>query len=82
MASPWRYALEYRAVAGVAAAVRALPQWASLALGSAIGWVFYIVDAPHRRLTVANLSAAFPHKRPARDPRHRPRRVRATSARC
>ena len=64
MASPWRYALEYRAVAAVAAAVRALPQWASLALGSAIGWVFYAVDAPHRRLTVANLSAAFPHKRP------------------
>src|SRR4051812_1545354 len=60
----WRYALEYRAVAAVAAAVRALPQWASLALGAAIGWVFYVVDAPHRRLTVANLSAAFPHKPP------------------
>ena len=65
MASPWRYALEYRAVAAVAAAVRALPQWASLAIGAAIGWLFYIVDAPHRRLTVANLAAAFPHKRPA-----------------
>jgi Kdo2-lipid IVA lauroyltransferase/acyltransferase len=60
----WRYALEYRAVAVVAAAVRALPQWASLALGGAIGWAFYLVDAPHRRLTVANLSAAFPHKTP------------------
>jgi KDO2-lipid IV(A) lauroyltransferase len=65
MASPWRYALEYRAVAAVAAAVRALPQWASLALGAAIGSAFYVVDAPHRRLTVANLSAAFPHKTPA-----------------
>jgi KDO2-lipid IV(A) lauroyltransferase len=64
MASPWRYALEFRAVAAVAAAVRALPQWASLGLGSAIGWIFYLVDAPHRRLTVANLAAAFPHKPP------------------
>jgi Kdo2-lipid IVA lauroyltransferase/acyltransferase len=64
MASPWRYALEYRAVAAVAAAVRALPQWASLAVGAAIGTVFYLVDAPHRRLTVANLTAAFPHKTP------------------
>jgi KDO2-lipid IV(A) lauroyltransferase len=64
MASPWRYALEYRAVAAVAAAVRALPQWASLALGAGIGWAFYLIDAPHRRLTVANLSAAFPHKTP------------------
>ena len=77
MAVAWRYALEYRAVAGIAAAVRALPQWASLALGSAIGWVFYIVDAPHRRLTVATCRAAFPRKRPRRVPRHRPRRVRA-----
>lgn len=64
MASPWRYALEYRAVAAVAAAVRALPQWASLAIGTAIGTIFYVVDAPHRRLTVANLTAAFPHKSP------------------
>src|SRR5262245_1636102 len=64
MASPWRYALEYRAVAVVAAAVRALPQWASLAIGAAIGTIFYVVDAPHRRLTVANLTAAFPHKSP------------------
>ena len=30
--SSWRYGLEYRAVAIVAAAVRALPQWASPAL--------------------------------------------------
>jgi KDO2-lipid IV(A) lauroyltransferase len=65
MAAPWRYALEYRAVAAVAAAVRALPQWASVAIGAAIGTVFYVVDAPHRRLTVANLSAAFPHKAPS-----------------
>jgi KDO2-lipid IV(A) lauroyltransferase len=64
MASPWRYALEYRAVAGVAAVVRALPQWVSYGLGTTIGWLFYLVDAPHRRLTVANLTAAFPHKTP------------------
>ena len=74
MASPWRYALEYRAVAAVAAAVRALPQWASLAIGAAIGTIFYVVDAPHRRLTVANLTAAFPHKSP-REVRRIARRV-------
>ena len=27
-----------------------------------LNWPFF--DAPHRRLTVANLSAAFPHKQP------------------
>jgi KDO2-lipid IV(A) lauroyltransferase len=64
MASSWRYALEYRAVAGVAAVVRALPQWVSVGLGTTIGSLFYLVDAPHRRLTVANLTAAFPHKSP------------------
>jgi KDO2-lipid IV(A) lauroyltransferase len=62
MAAPWRYALEFRAVATVAAIVRALPQRASLWLGAIIGYAFYVVDAPHRRLTIANLSAAFPHK--------------------
>ena len=82
MASPWRYALEYRAVAAVAAAVRALPQWASLALGSAIGWVFYLVDAPHRRLTrrqpVGRLSAQAAAARSAPSPAACSR----TSARC
>jgi KDO2-lipid IV(A) lauroyltransferase len=68
MAAPWRYALEYRAVAAVAATVRALPQRASLWLGAFIGYLFYVVDAPHRRLTMANLEAAFPHK-PARERR-------------
>ena len=64
MAAPWRYAVEYRAVASVAAVVRTLPQWASVGIGALIGSVFYLVDAPHRRLTVANLTAAFPHKSP------------------
>ncbi len=62
MASPWRYAIEYRAVAAVAAVVRRLPQWASLGIGTAIGWAFYVLDAPHRRLAITNLKAAFPHK--------------------
>jgi len=64
MAAPWRYALEYRAVAAVAAVVRAMPQWVSVSLGTTIGWLFYLVDAPHRRLTVANLTAAFPRRTP------------------
>jgi KDO2-lipid IV(A) lauroyltransferase len=74
MAPPWRFAVEHRAVQMVAAVVRALPQWASLALGAAIGSVFYALDAPHRRLTVANLAAAFPHK-PPRELRAIARRV-------
>ncbi len=63
MATAWRHTVEFRAVAGVAAVVRALPQRASLWLGALIGYTFYLVDAPHRRLTIANLAAAFPNKR-------------------
>ncbi|HEY8549215.1 MAG TPA: lysophospholipid acyltransferase family protein [Vicinamibacterales bacterium] len=73
MAAAWRHALEYRAVAVVAALVRSLPQWASLAVGAAIGHAFYLLDAPHRRLTIANLTAAFPHKSP--------RQIRTTARR-
>ena len=60
MASSWRYALEYRAVAAVAAMVRALPPKVSDWAGAAIGYTFYLIDAPHRRLALDNLAAAFP----------------------
>ena len=52
--------VEYRAVAAVAAVVRALPPRASGWLGAAIGYAFYVLDAPHRRLALDNLAAAFP----------------------
>jgi Kdo2-lipid IVA lauroyltransferase/acyltransferase len=60
MAARWRYHLEYRAVAAVAAMVRALPPRVSEWLGTTIGYTFYALDAPHRRLALDNLAAAFP----------------------
>ena len=44
---------------------RRLPRTLVLAGGTALGLVFYYADAPHRRLTLANLAAAFPHRSPA-----------------
>ena len=60
MAAPWRYSLEYAAVAGVAAVVRALPRPVSLLMGRTLGYAFYAFDRGHRQLTIENLAAAFP----------------------
>jgi Kdo2-lipid IVA lauroyltransferase/acyltransferase len=68
VAAPWRYTLEYAAVAGVASVVRALPRPVSLMLGRTLGYAFYLIDRPHRRLTLENLAAAFP-TRPAHEHR-------------
>jgi Kdo2-lipid IVA lauroyltransferase/acyltransferase len=65
MAARWRYNLEYRAVAAVAAVVRALPARVSGWLGATIGYAFYVLDAPHRRLALDNLTAAFPSRPPS-----------------
>jgi KDO2-lipid IV(A) lauroyltransferase len=48
-----------RALAGV------LPRRVVIAGGTALGLAFYYLDVPHRRLTLANLAAAFPHRTPA-----------------
>lgn len=42
--------------------VRLLPHGAVRALGAAIGMTFYALDRGHRRLAIANLQAAFPHR--------------------
>ena len=55
-----RHRVEYAVVRGVVALVRLLPMPAVLAMGSAVGLVFYLVDRPHRRLAMSNLRAAFP----------------------
>jgi KDO2-lipid IV(A) lauroyltransferase len=55
-----RHTLEYRAVALVAAAVRRLPRRAVRAAGALLGFAFYTLDRPHRRLAMLNLAAAFP----------------------
>ena len=55
-----RHRLEYGAVAGVIGMVRLLPMRAVIALGTAVGRAFFLVDRGHRRLAIANLRAAFP----------------------
>jgi KDO2-lipid IV(A) lauroyltransferase len=52
--------LEHLAVKSVVAAVRVLPMRAVLAVGTLLGRAFYTCDAPHRRLALRNLEAAFP----------------------
>jgi KDO2-lipid IV(A) lauroyltransferase len=69
-----RHRLEYAAVAALRALVVRLPPAAARAVGSAIGLAFYALDGPHRRLAVANLRAAFPH-RPRRECRRTARRT-------
>jgi KDO2-lipid IV(A) lauroyltransferase len=55
-----RHRLEYLTVASVVALVRRLPMRAVLGLGTILGRAFFLFDAPHRRLAVANLQRAFP----------------------
>jgi KDO2-lipid IV(A) lauroyltransferase len=55
-----RYRLEYLAVRLVAALVTVLPMRTVRALGAAMGRLAYLVDAPHRRIALENLAAAFP----------------------
>jgi Kdo2-lipid IVA lauroyltransferase/acyltransferase len=63
-----RHRLEHAAVVVVAALVQRLPRRVGLAAGSLLGLAFYALDGPHRRLTRANLEAAFPgRRRRARD---------------
>jgi KDO2-lipid IV(A) lauroyltransferase len=64
VAAPWRYSLEFGAVATVASIVRSLPRPVSLLIGRMLGYAFYAVDKSHRRLTVQNLAAAFPLRSP------------------
>ena len=55
-----QHRIEYAAVASVIAVVRLIPMRGVLAIGSLVGRAFYAFDAPHRRLAVSNLQAAFP----------------------
>ena len=60
-----RYRLEYAAVRIVAALVSALPMGAVRSLGAGLGRLAYLADAPHRRIALENLAAAFPGRSPA-----------------
>ena len=56
----FRHRLEYVVVQAVRMVVRVIPRSASLALGSALGWLFYHLHGRRRALAVENLRAAFP----------------------
>jgi Kdo2-lipid IVA lauroyltransferase/acyltransferase len=55
-----KHRLEYWAVAAVTRAVRLLPWSVVRAVGVVMGLAAYFLDPPHRRITLANLEAAFP----------------------
>jgi KDO2-lipid IV(A) lauroyltransferase len=57
-----RFFLEYAAVMMVRAIVGVMPFSVAEAVGNGIGLAFYALDRGHRRLAIANLRAAFPHR--------------------
>lgn len=69
-----RRRLEYAAVLALRALLRALPRRAGLAVGTALGRLFYRLHGPRRELGLANLRAVFP----ARTERDRQAVLRST----
>jgi|ETNmetMinimDraft_35_1059890.scaffolds.fasta_scaffold23797_2 KDO2-lipid IV(A) lauroyltransferase len=59
-----RHRCEYAALVTAGEAIGLLPWRLTRWLGRSLGSAFYLVDGPHRRLTVANLQAAFPARSP------------------
>jgi Kdo2-lipid IVA lauroyltransferase/acyltransferase len=57
-----RHAIEYGAVAGARAVVRVLPDGIVRAMGSVLGFTFYALDRPHRRVALGNLKECFPNR--------------------
>jgi KDO2-lipid IV(A) lauroyltransferase len=55
-----RHRIEYGAVSAVVQLARLLPMRVVLGAGTLLGTAFYLFDAPHRRLAISNLQAAFP----------------------
>lgn len=55
-----RHQVEYRVVQVVLALARVAPRALSLAVGAAIGRLFFAFDGRRRRLAIDNLAAAFP----------------------
>jgi KDO2-lipid IV(A) lauroyltransferase len=56
----FRQRLELGAVRGMRGLVRLLPSPLARGLGRALGVMFYLVDAPHRRVALTNLQQCFP----------------------
>ena len=57
-----RYPIEYGLVLATMRITRLLPWRAVRAMGSALGFLFFIFDGRHRRVAMANVTAAFPRK--------------------
>ena len=57
-----RETLEYWAVVAVREVARRLPDGMVRLWGSALGLMFYVLDAPHRRVALANLEQCFPQR--------------------
>jgi KDO2-lipid IV(A) lauroyltransferase len=57
-----RHRLEYFAVYAVATLVRPLPGALVRRVGEGLGLLFYLFDAVHRRIALANLAIAFPSR--------------------
>jgi KDO2-lipid IV(A) lauroyltransferase len=60
-----RHRIENWLIAGVTAIVGVLPWGVVGAAGSALGAAFFLLDVPHRRITLDNLAAALPIRTPA-----------------
>lgn len=69
-----RHRLEYYLVRAVTAMAGVMPWGASRGLGAFLGWTAYWIDRGHRRVAIANLTAAFPY-RTARETRQVARAV-------
>lgn len=59
----WR--IEYALVRATLWLARHVSWGAARGMGAAVGHVFYLFDARHRRIAFDNLAAAFPHRPPA-----------------
>jgi Kdo2-lipid IVA lauroyltransferase/acyltransferase len=57
-----RQRLEYVAVAIVRAVTALMPYPLLWMCGTAVGYLFYVCDVPHRRVALDNLAAAFPRR--------------------
>ena len=55
-----RHRVEYLLVRTLIAVVRVMPDAAVRGCGSLLGFAFYTLDGPHRRIAERNLAAAFP----------------------
>jgi KDO2-lipid IV(A) lauroyltransferase len=57
-----RYPIEYGLVLATMRITRLLPWRAVRAMGSALGFLFFTFDGRHRRVAMANVTAAFPRR--------------------